>query len=415
MFRQISPYTILLALAVFLLSATLAFAIGDGQKSLLLAGGICLSPLVLLLPRCRVILPRVDLPIAIFCVFMLSALRHPETLRWGTVLFALGFCCYFMMTARLIRAARLGYDRVITLMTWLVYLYTIVLLIQQLCVLCGWPVFNYINTYRHPWKLNALATESSHVTFVLGTYMFYLGLVKRSANPSLSLWADIRSCPLLWIAYLWSLFTIYNASAFLMLPISLTAWIRRKNIAPVIAVIACAVIFITTVPLKTNSFNVDRVSRFARNIYTLDEKMITQADVSSAERIVPMLRCARLMNPAETGFWFGHGVDSDAYAVGPTILEEKPIPYLFHVWYNYGFFANMALLWLTVSICFMKERPATWIATIAAIVLLAANTSTSIWLILALALQLRVLAKPDTTILKPLGWPDTNGIENVKA
>ena len=398
---RISPYSILYVIAILLMTTAFSFAMLSNEKNLLLIVAMALSPLLLLMRRCRILMPRIDIPMLSFLLLMIlsATLWHPESFRASTIIYSAGFCIFFLFTARLMRASHLSPRQFILLLQCIVYAYGVMLLLQQFCVLVGLPVPNYISPYANPWKLCSLAREPSYMDTTLGIIMFMYGMIMRQQHPDRGLWYNLRHYPFLWLAYLWCLFTPVNASGFAALPLSLIPWITRRNMPWVAgAVVALAILFAVAAP-HIRSGQAGRAARMVTALTTMDEDKIIDTDISIAERIVPAMRTARLLDIREADFWLGHGTDAEIRDTAPSPCEYPTPAYIFHVWYNYGFITELALLWLIFSICFVPRQPLTWVVTIGAIVYAAYNNSTNIWLILTLMLQYRLFAAPHTPLL----------------
>ena len=74
---------ILLMIGLVLLSINPTWTQGEANKNLLLAAAMCLSPMVLLIKNTRVLMPRIDLPLAgvAIMVMVMPVLFHPESVK----------------------------------------------------------------------------------------------------------------------------------------------------------------------------------------------------------------------------------------------------------------------------------------------------------------------------------------------
>ena len=73
---------------IILVAVSPAFALGEGNRNMLLIGAMCLSPYFFI--RFPIIIPKVDIPLTILCLMMTAfpLIFHPETMRWSTVLYS---------------------------------------------------------------------------------------------------------------------------------------------------------------------------------------------------------------------------------------------------------------------------------------------------------------------------------------
>ena len=112
------------------------------------------------------------------------------------------------------------------------------------------------------------------------------------------------------------------------------------------------------------------------------------------------------LHVSDADFWLGHGSDKAMKDVKPTPLETETSPYIFNVWYNYGFLAELGLLWLIFNVCLIRRKPITWIVSAAAFIYIAYNNCSAIWMILIFMMQYRVSVNPASPLLKPLHQAD---------
>lgn len=164
---------IVVALFIIFLSISPAFALGEGNRNLLLISVMCISPIFLL--KYPIIIPQVDAPLIGLCTMMIffPLVLHPETMRWSTVLYSCMFCLYFMSFVRVLYHSPFTGEDFLKVLRGLLFAYCIVLIIQQFCVLTGLPIFNVSNyTPLDPWKLNSLMSEPSHSARIIPIMMY---------------------------------------------------------------------------------------------------------------------------------------------------------------------------------------------------------------------------------------------------
>ena len=102
MFPFIKSPNTLVNIFIILLAVAPAFALGEGNKNLLLIGAMCFSPYFFI--KYPVILPKIDIPLISICLMMIifTMVFHPETLRWSTLMYSCLFCMFFMSFARVL-------------------------------------------------------------------------------------------------------------------------------------------------------------------------------------------------------------------------------------------------------------------------------------------------------------------------
>lgn len=338
---------------IVLLAISPAFALGDGNKNLLLIGAMCLSPYFLI--KYPIILPRIDIPLISICLMMIlfPMAFHPETIRWSTILYSILFCMFFMSFARVLSFSNYRADDLAQLIKWLLYAYCITLMIQQFCVLTGLPIFNLANyNPREQWKLNSLMAEPSHtarvqtllVFFYISIQMYITGV----SNVKELLSHENKKVI---AAFLYPIFTMGSGTGFFFLFILCLRFIPKKQVTSLF--IAGLLLILTIAYIISTNDTAKRAANFVAAIVNFDEKRLIREDLSAAIRIVPTLHGAKEVTIFTKDGLFGKGIDAD---VGLT-----PLPSVdcgagsFSIWYNLGFLTATVFWCFTLFICFLRK------------------------------------------------------------
>lgn len=319
-----------------------AFALGEGNRNILLIVVMAISPILLFL--CPKITPRVDIPLFLVLSMMIGfpLLFHPETMRWSTLLYSCMFCLYFIGYCRILRSTHYEKEDFLKLLRFLIYAYCVVLVIQQFCVLTGLPIFNLSNyDPQTPWKLNSLTAEPSHSARIIPIimYIYVLLTIKKGENIKDTIKRD-RS---LWIAFLWPILTMGSSTAFVFLFLIVIKFFNIKKLFNPLVIGAVAVA-ITVLLVVSDAFA--RMWEFAKVVYTLDEDLIFSTDSSAAFRILPSVLGFRFIGFSSLNDWIGFGVDADTVLITPLPSVEVGGAGAFTMWVNYGFITCMAY-WIT--------------------------------------------------------------------
>lgn len=345
---------IFINIMITLIAVSPAFALGEGNRNLLLIGAMCLSPYYFL--RYPIIIPKVDIPLVLLCYMMTGfpLVFHPDTMRWSTVLYSCMFCIYFMAFARVFLAKEYNLSDFSRLLKGLIYAYCIVLIIQQICVLFGWPIFNVSNySPKEPWKLNSLMSEPSHSARIVPVLMYIFICCEKGIKGTWSIKQSISEERWVWIAFLWSVLTMGSSTAFIFLFIIIAKSISTKKILSSIAVIAIVI----GVLYSSGNRTIVRVQKIITATLTFDENKIIRADGSGSYRIVPTIRGAKAVSLTDLDGWFGHGIDADVYAIKPLPGTDAGHAGSFYLWYNYGFLVSILFWMFSLSICLIKKDP----------------------------------------------------------
>lgn len=298
--------TIGVVIILITIATSPAFALGTDNRNLLLIALMFLSPLVIM---CYAELCAKEFLLIFFmlAIIFFPASLHPETMRWSTVLFTCLFCLTFMAYTRLLRHGNLTAEHYLTVIKYLIYTYTIALLIQQFCVLTQIPIFS-ISAYnpQKPWKLNSLTSEPSNSARIMGILMYCYIVVRETATGArYSFRSSWNTDKWVWTSFTWVMASMGSGTAFLFLSLLFLRFINVRTLIP-LCIITCGIV---AVAYNTSNTGVERLYNVAQAVVTLDEEKITAADHSASLRIVPTLRYLKMLDATSLEGWFGNGVD----------------------------------------------------------------------------------------------------------
>ena len=366
---------------IFLATAPAVF-LGEGNRNLSLIALMFISPLFTLrrtLSTEAVLL----LGFALSIVF-LPAFVHSGGTRWSTILYSLMFCGLFISYDGMLRQGKLRLASFLNIMRYLIIAYAVVLLIQQLCVLLGLPIFNLSNyDPSERWKLNSLSPEPSHSARIIGLLMFsyILGsrlLVRASKTHKVSQ----RQYILLWLCFFWTMITMMSATALVMVIIVLVTntqgnGIRFYGVSFLLAIFA---IFFMPGDLT------ERIFKISLATLTLDYETVLNADHSGAMRIAPMLVLLDETELFSVSGIFGNGVDSVSLFMSDYIwgvAEGTPGGGLLALWYEYGLISFLFFVLFTLYTTSALKSPAGFLIWFLLIFIASVN-SQMVWLAIIL-------------------------------
>ena len=341
---------------ICILMTSLAFALGEDRRNYILIAAMGISPLIIVLTP---LITRNDA--YIYLIIMLSIfcplLNHPATMRWSTVLYGCMFYIYLIALCHLFVLSNISQGDIMKLLKCLLFAYAIVLIIQQLCVLLGLPIFNVSNyNIKEPWKLNSLMSEPEHSGRMVGLLMYSYLTIKSITSGDESLVESWKSEKLLWGAFIWCMLTSLSAGAYLFLFIVLTRFMTSKNFLQMVfslsAVFLAANFIIESVALE-------RFIKFSSAVLTFDIYKMCQADLSAALRIVPSILCIQQIDLSTVDGWFGHGIDYVSKFMS-NYISGVEIGYtgggLFLTAVEYGFLVFIILVVVTFKLCYDKNN-----------------------------------------------------------
>lgn len=378
---------------------------GLQRANLLLAGWMCLSPLLLFDRRTHVWMPRIDIPLIVVAASatLLPMAFHPTTLRWITQLMTCACCFTFMMYARMLRVSHFGVRALLRLIRAIVYAYAVMLVIQQIFTLTGWgvPGEGLVHT---KWKLNSLAAEASHMVITMSMCIWFYGLILRKRKPGRRFSEEVRRNPFFWLCYLWTMLSVPAASTFIFLPISFLPWVTKRTYAKAIGITSCVIIvlFLTT-PIARNA-QFMRAQRTVFATLTLNVESIEENESSGASRIAPSLRGIRKAAEVNINTLIGHGVDA----------ESRDFPYecdwaergyegsagIMNFLYNYGVAGALALWTLIAMVSIIRGEWRSWVTFGITLLFSAEFNHQFLWMMLAFSLVLKCRVCHDKMLLQ---------------
>ncbi len=298
---------VMLFFGIAILVTSPAFALGAGARNMLLIGAMAISPLLLV--QYPIFNKRVDLPLMLFltCTISFPLIFHPLTMRWSTALYSGMFGVFFMAMTRLFHFSDAKLNDLQVLFKSIIYAYLFVLLIQQTCVLFGFPIFNVSNySPLEPWKLNSLMSEPEHSGRMVALLMYsFLTMKEIEKGAALSFKESWNEDKILWCAFLWVMLTMVSAGAYLFLLVVLSKLLNRKTIVSLLALVLVLAFIVTMMGGETFM----RTYKLVLSVFTFDTMKMFRADHSGALRFVPSIICWQHLDLTSLNGWFGYGVD----------------------------------------------------------------------------------------------------------
>tara|TARA_B110000503_G_C7171005_1_gene424288 strand:+ start:7408 stop:8625 length:1218 start_codon:yes stop_codon:yes gene_type:complete len=351
--KQKIPY-FFLVLFIIAFSISPSYTLGDDNRNLLLIVIMCLSPiLIIVYNKYR----KTDVWILFFMSFIIifPLLYQPQSMRWSTVLYSCMFCLSFIAYTHLLAISKPLPIQYLKILKTLIFAYFITLLIQQLCILLGLPIFN-ISNYdpTTPWKLNSLSAEPSHSSRILALLMYcYVTIKELLSNRKYTFKTHFKEDKWVWIAFFWSMITMFSGTAYLFLIIIFFKIFNLKNLKTIFVFIV--LIFIITQFLGSTP----SVRAYNTLIATLslDTAAIIEADHSASIRIVPFFVLANMVSLNSLDGWFGHGIDYVSSFLSdflPGVKDGITGGGMFQVWIEYGFICFALFVAFSLYISYKK-------------------------------------------------------------
>ena len=388
-----------LSLLIISFATSPAFALDSSNMNLLLIGVMLISPIILFISIRSISIEDILLILFMLSIIFSPLINHPETMRWSTVIYSCMFIISFITYKHLLYKDIFRIENFEKLIRYLIYAYTLVLIIQQLCVLLGLPIFNLSNyNPSEPWKLNSLTSEPSHSARIMGLLMFSFLLIKQSIlNRKYSFSIDFKSDRIVWISFFWTMLTMNSGTAFLFLIIIFSMFLNIKNLLGLIFSFI-VVIFIVSF-FDINTF--ERTFKIFEAILTSDINKIVIADPSASVRIVPIILLSQLVNVTSLNDWFGYGIDHVSTILSNLIhIAGMPDKWtgggMLLIWIEYGFLSFLLFSFVSFKLIFEKGNLLTIVFWFFLIFLYGVN-SQIVWITIILLFTTKYFKKKRNT------------------
>lgn len=296
---------------VLTLSISLAFAQGyEDDRNYILIGSMFFGPIILLTSFSKPI--EVDKKIGYFMLlfFLIPILFCFHKVKWSSFFFTFMFLFYFLAGVHCAIKGDVEIKNIKVITERIIYAYAIVLILQQLCVLGGFPVINgsALND-SEPWKLNSLSAEPSHTSRLIGIAMYaFIYCQGVLSKQRLTLSTSFKTAPKVWLAFLWVSLTTVSGTAMLVVIVIFLMFYSKKSL-PVIIVM---LLLFLTIGVVSDITALKRASTFVDALFTGDTSSIIGADHSASVRVVPWVLCLQHINIFSFRSWVGEGGGSVA-------------------------------------------------------------------------------------------------------
>lgn len=319
------------------LCITISFFIMPGGKNGELLVLLALSPFYLLSQKTKADTSD-KLLYAMLALMLITGLLH-SGFRWDTYVFSV--CCVlsFIYLKGEIKFQKFPLYSVVVIIKKLIYLYAVVLLAQQFCVLIGiTPILCSMYEPDNPWKLSSLSPEPSHLVIFVLFLMYSYVLLYEEYKGHRYLMPDFKKDAVLWVAYFWCMIASGSTSGLLFVLLIFVRYFKGRTIFITGCVFALS--FYLANSLLSDSTTFLRIQNLTSAFLTYDSSTILETDGSAAMRLSPMFYFFSNINLADSGFWFGHGVDS-----GKIVLSAYMYDMTGFGAYNTDEGVNMGGLW----------------------------------------------------------------------
>ncbi|MGE4287770.1 MAG: hypothetical protein AB7E36_03700 [Salinivirgaceae bacterium] len=244
---------------------------------------------------------------------LLSAVVINYNYRSSTLIYFALFLVMFNMYYGLINNGAFTSEFFIKLIKWLIYAYTITLIVQQVTNFAGIGEYAIVNKFfvspeRGMLVGNSLSLEPSHSGRILAfAFYVFLKLNELKNGRPLAI-SQLIGNENRWftLGFLWSMTTMGSGTAFVALIIISLYFIKLRYamfIVPTFYSLYIAIPYI-------DNFSLNRARIAIEATLTGDAEVVKEADGSAAVRINPMINTLKTLDLTDSKQWFGYGTDT---------------------------------------------------------------------------------------------------------
>lgn len=231
-------------------------------------------------------------------------------MRFSTIGYFGMFIMTFIVFYNLVYQGAFSFSYFKRLLRALIYVFAVVLILQQICMLIGVKTFWLLNLDNQGFlaidKLHSLTIEPSHSARVLAVVMLgYLRCLQiENDGKRLSLKVLFnKENRVVTILFLYAMLTMGSGTAFVALGILCLYFITRRNLWYVVPLLIVFVVVSSYFEIKQLTRAVDSVQA----TMTGDKKQVLEADGSAAARIIPIINTFKETDLSNSETWFGKG------------------------------------------------------------------------------------------------------------
>ena len=289
-------------------SITVSFFVSkEDSKNLFLVGVMALSPFFLLIEKKRY--DSVDRLMFLFLFLALVVcLMHLGSFRPASYIYTFCFVTSFVFLKSIIQRKGFTLEFLTKFLRKLIYLYGVILLIQQFCVLLGiHPILANAFDAENPWKLPSLTPEPSHLARFVFFIMYAYVVLREISLKRKYVLKDAKKEIMVWLLYFWLMMTCGSTTALLFVFLIFLRYIKLKNV--MVSGMFFGFLFVLMQGTFGDNEAFNRILNLGPALKTISPEEINAADHSAAHRILPIFVFFQWLNPSTVGFWLGNGMD----------------------------------------------------------------------------------------------------------
>lgn len=236
---------------------------------------------------------------------------HPESFRWNTYIYSILLVLTYVSFYNLVFIEKVfKIDHFIKICKWIITLYFIFCVIQQVLIIMGityMPIVNLMLPLDRGLGCQSLSMEpSTFGRFMLVFYYAYVKCCEYKRDEGPFTLRELFSGEHKWVTirFLWMMLTMGSGTAFVCLILFSLYFVRWHNWYYIVPFI-----IIGYITIQASGFEqLDRATSVINATTTLEKENIQEADGSAAARISPIINSLNA-DFSKKEAWFGYGID----------------------------------------------------------------------------------------------------------
>lgn len=282
-------YSTTISLILFLYATAISYLLIDETLNLLLLGGGAILIVLNLKLFFNLNLKQWALLLLPFSM-LFSGVLYFSSFRWSTILYSIFYIAVYYIFVSSLDSNKYTENKYIKTIKFILLLFFIVLIIQQLQAVLGMSLTSRLFGMRVEacgyFKYNSLTTEPSYLS-TFTSFLFYSFIrMKELINGSRYKLKNFKNDIGMWFVYFYIILTCGSSFGFVYVFVFFITFLNRKTLFYVLGLILLLIVVV----LNIEDFKpIERVKATYNAAITLDIAEIKNADLSSSARIVPTL------------------------------------------------------------------------------------------------------------------------------
>lgn len=299
------------------------------------------------------------MPGALVVSIIVSCLFNSSLFRLSSLLYTCMFVGTFLLFKKSIMTTNIRIEQMMHFLKFIIILYSIVLIIQQLSFLLNLPIINeaYGGENERSLKMNSLTIEPSNTGPIVTILLYvYIKLREYRTGCRLSLKQLFICERKLVMAYIYICIGSFSVSCVFSLFVFLIYFVNFRHFFQKNFSIICLSAIIVGIVIYALPELYERMSNLITAIITLDPQTIYEIDSSSSARLTPPIIYINEFSLLNSHVWLGYGMGyggAHTFSVlsAQNVDEFTGMGGIIQTFFDNGLITGMLLLYFMFKLC----------------------------------------------------------------